>query len=75
MKIIFDLEASDQECAFFAIYAGLRMYMGVKKQQETRPDMLSVASAEAYCMLKSLEEQFPEEYKNAELEYNEVYGF
>lgn len=73
MKIIFDLEARDEGAAFFALYAGLRMY---KEQREKRVEGegISIAAAEAYGMLEDLKEQYPLEYKQAGVEFQEVYG-
>lgn len=73
MKITFDLEVSDQECAFFAIYAGLRMYKEQRKAG-TPLNMVSIAGAEAFCMLGQLKEQHPNDYREAEEEYKGVYG-
>jgi len=70
--IRFNIEASDKECAFFAIYAGLRMYFNKKSENEL-PNEMSIAAAEAYCLLKQLEEKHPKQYKEAESEFNRVY--
>ena len=72
MKIFFDFEARDEGAAFFALYAGLRMY---KEQREKRveKDAISIPAAEAFCMLEDLKEQFPDEYEEAVIEYNECY--
>lgn len=50
MKIEFDLEGRDESAAFFALYAGLRMY---KEQREKRCEgnAMSFTAAEAYGML------------------------
>lgn len=72
MKIVFDLEASDQEAAFFALYAGLRMYQEAK-DNVAKPGMFFIAAAEAYCLRKDLKQQYPELYAAAEKEYEEVY--
>lgn len=75
MEIIFDLEASDIEAAFFGIYAGLRMYMEQKSAApKDGPDAFFISAAETYCRLEELKVQHPEQYRNAENEYNEVYG-
>lgn len=73
MTITFDLEGRDEGAAFFSIYAGLRMY---KEQREKRVEGagISIAAAEAYGMLQDLKEQFPIEYQQAALEFQEVYG-
>lgn len=73
MKIIFDLEVSDREAAFFALYAGLRMYKE-QRQKKVPKDQMSIAAAEAYCMMQSLKEQYPTWYKEAEMEFKEVYS-
>lgn len=70
--IKFNLEASDKECAFFALYAGLRMYFNLKSDSAPEGQM-SIAGAEAYCLLKQLEEKHPRAYKEAESEFNRVY--
>jgi hypothetical protein len=72
-NITFDLEASDQEAAFFALYAGLRMYKWVRGLR-TPPGAVAIAAAEAYCMLEQLKEAHPEAYRQAEEEYEEVYA-
>lgn len=73
MKILFDLEASDQECAFFALYAGLRMYMDLKKSQPKEEGAFSIAGAEAYCMLQKLKKQHPKFYNESKEEYEDIY--
>lgn len=73
MKIIFDLEARDEGAAFFAIYAGIRMYYEQKKQQPKFEGAFYIAEAEAYSLLKELQVKHPKEYAEAEIEYNETY--
>jgi hypothetical protein len=73
MEIKFDFEARDEECAFFALYAGLRMYKEQREKNVSSPDAISFAAAEAYGLLEDLKEQHPKEYGLAEKEYNEVY--
>ena len=73
MEIIFDLEASDQEAAFFALYAGLRMYKE-QRQKRVPKGQMSITAAEAYCMMQSLKKQYPDWYKEAEIEFKEVYN-
>ena len=82
MKIKFDFEARDEFCAFFALYAGLRMYKE-QKDEQTRllnekqiesEKLFSIPAAEAYCVLEDLREQKPKMYNEAVEEYNEVYG-
>ena len=82
MKIKFDLEGRDESAAFFALYAGLRMYkeqkdseFALKKQlKQIRQSAFSIAAAEAYRMLEDLKSQKPKWYYEAEAEYNEVYN-
>lgn len=72
MRIKFDLEFSDKECAFFALYAGLRMYIDQRKKSV--PDgQISIAAAEAFCLIEQLKEKHPKQYQEAEQEYSEVY--
>lgn len=73
MIITFDLEGRMEGCAFFALYAGLRMYKE-QKEKVVEPGAISTPAAEAYCMLRDLEEQHPVEYKQAGIEFQEVYG-
>lgn len=81
MRIKFDFEGRDEGSAFFALYAGLRMYKEVKENQikaasivdKSKTTALSIPAMEAYGMLCDLEEQFPKHFKEAEQEYNENY--
>jgi len=63
------------ECAFFALYAGLRMYKDLKvKEDDSRNDgSFSIAGAEAYSMLKMLEENYTDMFIEAQIEYIKVY--
>lgn len=63
-KIVLNIEASEKGCAFYAIYAGLRMYKESKSHD-------NISAAEAFCILGKLEEDYPEDYAEAESEYNE----
>ena len=78
MKIIktnlikLDIEAADKECAFFALYAGLRMYRDLKKAQDP-PHAMSIAGAEAHCLLEQLKVKYPQDYTEAQAEFEEVY--
>ena len=72
MKIEFDLEASEQGSAFYGIYAGLRMFMDYK-QSITEERAINFAAAENYCRLQELKKQYPEQYKEAEEEYDMCY--
>lgn len=72
MKIKFNLEGQDQAAAFFALYAGLRMY---KEQKiNTSNEQISIPATEASVMLLELKEQFPNEYKEAVEEFDSIYG-
>jgi hypothetical protein len=73
MTVELNLE-SDPQSAFFALYAGLRMYQEQRDSAQREDDAFSIAAAEAYCMLEDLREQFPEEYEEAKQEYDKVYG-
>ncbi len=81
-KIIFDIEGSEKGCAFFAIYAGLRMYKEHKDKQvmlqnkvaKIGEECFSIAAAEAYSMLEQLKENHPIEFKEAEDEFNKCYN-
>lgn len=75
MKVTFDLsEKNDADCAFFALYAGLRMYMDFKNNQSKEKGAFSVTALEASSLLKDMELQYPNEFAEAELEYETVYG-
>jgi hypothetical protein len=81
-KIIFDVEGSEKDCAFFALYAGLRMYKEHKDKQvalqnkvaKIGEECFSIAAAEAFSLLEQLKENHPKEFKEAELEFNECYN-
>lgn len=73
MKIVFDFEARMENEAFFALYAGLRMYKE-QKEKSVPGGAISIPAAEAFCMLCDLEEQYPIQYKQAGIEYQDVYG-
>lgn len=77
MKIKFDFEGREEYCAFFALYAGLRMYKEQKEKQVMESEeigLFSIPAAEVFCMLQDLKQQHPKEYAEAVDEYNEVYG-
>lgn len=82
MIIKFDFEGRDEEAAFFALYAGLRMYKEKKDRQVkllnaangNSEEQFSIPAAEAFCMLQDLKEKFPKEYAEASEEYEAVYG-
>lgn len=69
-----NIEGSDKACAFFGLYAGLRMYIEYKKESvnDHIPSQMSMAAAEAYCMLEDLREKYPIQYSEAKEEYDEV---
>jgi len=72
MIIEFDFEGRDEQCAFFALYAGLRMYKELKNKVATN-NAFSIAGAEAYCMLEDLKEQYPKQYWESAAEFEQVY--
>jgi hypothetical protein len=73
-SIVFEVgEAIDPISAFFAVYAGLRMY-AEQKIVNMSSDAVSLPAAEAYCMLEELEEKFPKNYSESRDEYDRVYG-
>lgn len=82
MIVKFNLEGRDEGAAFFALYAGLRMYKEQKDKQtillnETKDDIektFSIPAAEAYCMMQDLREKFPKQYEEAKQEFEEVYA-
>jgi len=81
MIVKFNLEGRDEGAAFFALYAGLRMYKEQKEKQiillnEIKDDSektFSIPAAEAYCMMQDLREKFPKQYEEAKQEFEEVY--
>jgi len=81
MIVKFNLEGRDEGAAFFALYAGLRMYKEQKEKQiillnEIKDDSektFSIPAAEAYCMMEDLREKFPKQYEEAKQEFEEVY--
>jgi hypothetical protein len=82
MIVKFNLEGRDEGAAFFALYAGLRMYKEQKDKQtillnETKDDIektFSIPAAEASCMMQDLREKFPKQYEEAKQEFEEVYA-
>lgn len=73
MNILFDLELTDRESSFFALYTGLRMYKE-QRNRSVEPEVFSISGAEAYGLLQQLKRQHPEQFAQAEQEYNDVYG-
>lgn len=72
MTIKFNLEGRDEGCAFFALYAGLRMYKE-QRDKNTPKGEFSIASGEAFLMLEDLRENYPKQYSEAKKEFDEVY--
>lgn len=77
-EVTFNIDGSqDKHCTFFAIYAGLRMYEALKRDQHIAQNLgkpyheikVNIARLEAINMLNQLEEQFPEDFIEAEIEY------
>lgn len=68
-----DVEGSMKDCAFFAIYAGLRMYKE-QRQKRVPEGQISFSTAEAFSLLEQLKEKYPEAHQQAKAEYEEVYG-
>lgn len=74
-EIVINFEGREKDCAFFALYAGLRAYYENKKNIGSHhKDAISIAGAEAYSMLDDLKTDFPKEYEEAKKEYDQVYG-
>lgn len=72
MIVEFNLEGNP-EVAFYALYAGLRMFKDKKIEEDKKhPDQINQAGAEAYCMLQTLKENFPKEFSEAKTEYEQV---
>ena len=65
-----NFEGRDEGCAFFALYAGLRMYNEYKHKQHLGKDSFSTAGAEAYSMMEDLRYSHPEQYEEAKKEYD-----
>jgi hypothetical protein len=63
-EVVFDLE-SNPESRFQAIYEGLKFVIAIEKAS-TKPGMLSLVGAEAYCMLMDLKQSHAEQCENAE---------
>lgn len=63
-------EGKEKDCSFFALYAGLRMYMDYKAKNILDPGKINISSAEAYTMLMELNEEFPGRYEDAKKEYD-----
>jgi hypothetical protein len=74
MTIKFNLEGRDEGCAFFALYAGLRMYKEQREQSVSEPGGISIAAAEAYAMLQDMKARFPAHFEDAEEEFEAVYS-
>lgn len=72
MRISFNLEASMEEWAFFALYAGLQKIMKSEDSLAT-PGQFSLVSAEAYCLEMQLKEKHSKMYKWAVEQYKVYY--
>lgn len=72
MNIKFNLE-SNPSVGFYALYASLRFFKEFKVENHSKPNSVNTASAECYCMLEDLKDQYPKEYAEARDEYNSVY--
>ncbi|MGB0896852.1 MAG: hypothetical protein ACPGRW_05990 [Flavobacteriaceae bacterium] len=70
-NIKIDFEGRNKDCAFFALYAGLRMYSDFKAKQKEGTNEVSIAGAEAYCILQDLKESHPNEWEEAKKEYDD----
>lgn len=77
-QITFNLEGTlDKNCAFFALYAGLRMYEDYKRKEWTdqirdNPGYvvrMSLAYLNTMFLLDQLKENYPQDYIEAEIEY------
>ena len=68
-NIEIDFEGRNEPCAFFALYAGLKMYSDMKAEQYKGTDKMNIAGAEAYCMLQDLKLSHPNEFEEAKKEY------
>ena len=73
-EIIINLEGRNEDCAFFALFAGLKMYSDLKAEENRGTNKMNIAGAEAYCMLYDLKEDYPEKWEEAKKEYVDVYG-
>lgn len=73
-EVIIDFEGRDEECAFFTLYAGLRMYKELKGEQHRGKQTFSIAGAEAHSMLEYLKEKYPQRFAIAQQEYEDVYS-
>jgi len=69
-NIKINFEGRNEGCAFFALYAGLRMYNEYKHEQHKGKDSFSTAGAEAYGIMEDLRYSHPKEYEEAKKEYD-----
>ena len=74
MTIEFNLEGRDKSSAFFALYAGLRMYYEQKLIETKERDKVTIPGAEAFALLEDLRHQNERLYLDAVAEYEHVYG-
>lgn len=72
-NITIDFDGRNESCAFFAIYAGLKMYSDLKHEETRGTGKTSISGAEAYCILQDLKETHSKHFKEAEKEYARVY--
>jgi len=72
-NVTINFEGRDEGCAFFALYAGLRMYSELKEDKHKGKNSMSIAGAEAYSILMDLKFTYPKECEEAKKEYDEVY--
>lgn len=66
-------EFGDTDAEFYALYASFRMFYEIKKHQN-KGNQISVAGMAAYNFLMELNEQDHDNFKDAEEEFNAVYG-
>ncbi len=69
MTVKFNLGDSSKDIAFYALYSGLKMY---QEQEDSKESLFSASAAEAFCMLRELEEQHPLQYSAAKSKYNQT---
>ena len=68
-NITIEFEGRDEGAAFFALYAGLKMYSDLKAKQKKGTNEVSIAGAEAYSILEDIKESHPKECAEAKKEY------
>lgn len=65
-------EHIDPKLAFTAIVSGLELLKNI--EATTDKDQAAKIKMEAGCVLKNLEENYPEEYRQAVIEFERVYS-